>query len=72
MYIIDPKQVLHEFYWVLKLKGSIVLHKYNFKFSKAPKYFKDAIDKINTFIFMLVNKKFKKGVLPRMLEDIGF
>ena len=72
MYIIDPKQVLHKFYWVLKLKGSIVLYKYDFKFSKAPKYLKDAMDKINTFISMPVNKKFKEGVLPRMLEDIDF
>jgi len=48
------------------------LHKYDFKFSKAPKYLKDAIDKINTFVSMLVNKKFEEEVLPRMLEDIGF
>jgi len=72
IHVIDPKQVLHEFYQVLKLKGSIILHKYDFKFSKAPKYLKDAIDKINTFASMPANKKFKEGVLPRILEDIGF
>jgi len=72
MHAIDPKQVLYEFYWVLKPKGSIILYKYNFKFSKAPKYLKDTIDKINTFTSMLVNKKFKEGVLLRILEDIGF
>jgi len=72
MYTINPKQVLHEFYQVFKLEGSVILHKYNFKFSKAPKYHKDAMDKINTFVSMPANKKFKKGVLPRILEDIGF
>jgi len=72
VYVIDPEQVLHKFYWVLKLKGSVVLYKYNFKFSKALKYLKDAIDKINTFVSMLANKKFKEEVLPRMLENIGF
>ena len=72
MYITDPEQVLYEFYQVLKLKGSVALYKYNFKFSKAPKYLKDTIDKINTFASMLVNRKFEGGVLPRMLEDIGF
>ena len=72
IYAIDPEQVLYKFYRVLKPKRSVVLYKYNFKFSKAPKYLKDAIDKINTFASMPANKKFKEGVLPRILEDIGF
>jgi len=72
IYVIDLEQVLHEFYWVLKLEGSVVLHEYDFKFNKALKYLKDAMDKINTFASMLVNKKFKEGVLLQMLEDIGF
>ena len=63
VHIIDLGQALYEFYWVLKLKGSVVLHKYKFKFSKVPKYFKDAMDKISTFVFMLANKEFKEGVL---------
>ena len=68
----DPGQALREFYRVLKPEGSVVLHEYDFKFSEAPKYLKDAIDKINTFASMPANKKFEEGVLPRMLEDIGF
>jgi len=38
----------------------------------VPKYLKNAIDKINTFVSMPANKKFKEGVLPQMLEDIDF
>jgi len=72
IYAIDPKQVLYEFYCVLKPEGSVVLYEYNFKFSKAPKYLKDAMDKINIFASILANKKFEEEVLPRMLEDIGF
>jgi len=30
------------------------------------------MDKINTFISILVNKEFKQGVLPQILEEIGF
>jgi len=72
MHITDPGQVLYKFYQVLKPEGSVVLHKYDFKFSKAPKYLKDAINKINTFASMPANRKFEEGVLPQMLEDIGF
>ena len=72
IYAIDLEQVLYKFYQVLKLEGSVILYEYDFKFSKAPKYLKDAIDKINTFASMPANKKFEEGVLLRMLEDIGF
>jgi len=72
VYVTDLGQVLYKFYQVLKPEGSVILHKYDFKFSKAPKYLKDAINKINTFASMPVNRKFKEGVLPQILEDIGF
>ena len=72
VYTTDLRQVLREFYRVLKPEGSIILHEYDFKFSKAPKYFKDAIDKINTFASMPANKKFEERVLPQILKDIGF
>ena len=72
IYITNPEQALCKFYWVFKLKGSIILHKYNFKFSKVPKYLKDTINKISTFISIPANKKFKEGVLPQILKDIGF
>jgi len=72
VHVIDLGQVLYKFYQVLKPEGSVILHKYDFKFSKAPKYLKDAINKINTFVSMPANRKFKKGVLLQMLEDIGF
>ena len=36
------------------------------------KYLIDTWDKINTFASMPANKEFEQGVLPRMLEDIGF
>jgi sterol 24-C-methyltransferase len=58
VYITDPKLVLRQFYQVLKPSGFVALHKYNFKFSNAPKYFINTINKINTFVSMLVNKGF--------------
>ena len=64
VHVIDLGQALCKFYWVLKPEGSVILYKYDFKFSKAPKYLKNAIDKINTFASMLANKKFEEEVLP--------
>ena len=49
-----------------------MLHKYNFKFNKAPKYLKDSIDKISAFISIPANKKFKEEVLLQIFKDIGF
>ncbi|XTI92164.1 sterol 24-C-methyltransferase [Cenococcum geophilum] len=53
-----------------KQQGSVILYKYDFKFSKAPKYLKDSINKINTFTSIPANRKFKEGVLLQILEDI--
>jgi hypothetical protein len=45
---------------VLKLGGSIALYKYNYiNFNNILKYLIDAIDKINTFISIIVNKEVK-------------
>ena len=68
----DPELVLRQFYQVLKPGGSVALHEYDFKFSNAPKYLMDAMNKINTFASMPANKGFNQGALSRMLEDAGF
>lgn len=69
----DPEQALGQFYRVLKPGGSIALYEYDHvKRGTATEYLQATMDKINTFASMPANVMFDEGVLPQMLEDVGF
>ncbi|KAH0551566.1 hypothetical protein GP486_007217 [Trichoglossum hirsutum] len=67
------KQVLSQFYRVLKPGGSLALHEYDHvKRGTGPNYFEAAMEKVNTVAAMPANVMFDEGVLPEMLEEAGF
>ena len=69
----DPERALGQFYKVLKPGGSLVLYEYDHdKRSTAPDYLRAILRKIDTIGALPALEIFDEGVLPRMLEDVGF
>jgi ubiquinone/menaquinone biosynthesis C-methylase UbiE len=69
----DPEVALAEFYRVLKPGGTMALYEYDHSnLSSAPSDIRKSMDQINEYASMPANARFDKGVLEKMMLEVGF